>query len=149
MSLHILFADDNPDTRELMRLIFTTRLPDTTISLAKDGTGAVEFIRAGVPVDLILLDYHMPPEGNGGVVAAQEIRRLRPRAPLFFLSAYTLDHAESTARAAGAWGYLCKDAIIHTDVFTALVTGDREALRRLPLRGHKLQLFDENLPVLP
>ena len=147
MSFHILFADDNPDTRELVRLIFNSRLPNAAVTLAPDGTGAVAFIRAGVPVNLILLDYHMPPDGDGGVRAAQEIHRLRPAVPLFFLSAYTLDRAMATARASGAWGYLCKDAIIHTAVFNALVTGDRDTWRRLQLRGYKLQLFEENLPV--
>jgi len=146
---HILFADDNPDTRELVKLIFTTRLPDAAISLAKDGSGAVEFIRAGVPVDIILLDYQMPPDGNGGVVAAQKIRRLRPHVPLFFLSAYTLDHTEHTARTAGAWGYLGKEAIIHREVFVALVTQDWEAFRRLSLRGHTVQLFEENISATP
>ena len=149
MSFHLLFADDNPDTRHMMRLIFNSRLPNAAITLARDGDDAIAFIRTGVPVNLILLDYRMPPDDDGGVRAAREIHRLRPAVPLFFLSAYTLDRTMATARASGAWGYLYKDAIIHPEVFNALVTGDRDAWRRLQLRGYKLQLFEENLPVLP
>lgn len=143
---HILFADDNPDTRQLIKLIFNTRSPEITLSLAHDGFSALEVIRTGAPVDLILLDYQMPPDNTGGIWASEHIRKGLPNVPLFFLSAYTLERAKITARAVGAWGYLCKDAIIHTDVFTALTTRDWGALRQLSLRGHGVRLFEENIP---
>ena len=148
MMTHILFADDNPDTRQLIKLIFNTRSPEIALSLAKDGLSAVEFIRAGVPVDLILLDYQMPPDGNGGIWAAEHIRKLLPDVPIFFLSAYTLERAEATARAAGAWGYICKDALIRHSIFDALLAGDWLAFQQLSLRGQKVWFFEENMPHL-
>ncbi len=138
----ILFADDNPDTRQLVKLIFTARLPGTVVSLAQDGTAAVDMVRRGIPFDLVLLDYQMPPDGDGGIWAATRICRMLPAVPVFFLSAYTLERTMPVARATGAWGYLCKDSLAHREIFEVLIAGDWNALRR---SSHKHRLFEENI----
>lgn len=141
MTYRILFADDNPDTRQLVKLIFTTRLSDAVVLTAQDGTTAVDMVRHA-SFDLVLLDYQMPPDGDGGVWAATRICRRLPATPVFFLSAYTLDRTMPIARATGAWGYLCKDSLAHREIFDVLVAGDWDALSRLP---HKNRLFEENI----
>ncbi|MDF2440099.1 MAG: two-component system, OmpR family, alkaline phosphatase synthesis response regulator PhoP [Abditibacteriota bacterium] len=83
--MHILFADDELDTRELYR--FALLLAHHTMRLAADGDEAVQAVREEA-FDAIVLDLRMP--NTGGLEALSKIRTLPngQHVPIVLLSAY-------------------------------------------------------------
>ena len=97
----ILFADDDPEIREVVRIL-----------LARDGYEVVEAVngieaveKADHTIDLIILDVMMP--GCSGVEACGEIRK-KSSAPILFLTAKSRDRDKEEGFAAGGDDYLVK-----------------------------------------
>lgn len=141
---HILFADDNPDTRDLVTLIFSTRYTDVTVSTFEDGTMLMNHLHTtSQRPDLILFDYQMPPAGNGGLWVAKQIAPRWPGLPLFCLSAYSPTmQIKAELAASGTWGYLEKNCIVYREVSDALAQLDWAGLRHRP---GDILLFNENV----
>jgi DNA-binding response OmpR family regulator len=76
-------VDDRATSLEVRRLLLERE--GYEVLTASDGTAGLELF-ADRPVDLVVLDYHMP-EPNGAVVA-QRMRALKPQVPVIMLSAY-------------------------------------------------------------
>ena len=87
----LLCVDDRAASLEVRRLILERE--GYEVLTAGDGSVGLELFAAR-PVDLVVLDYHMP-EPNGAVVA-QKMRALKPEVPVIMLSA----HFEAPADAA-------------------------------------------------
>ena len=66
----ILFADDDPEIREVLRLLLTSE--GYTVAEASSGGEVLELLDGSV--DLVILDVMMP--GLGGYAVCAEIRRL-------------------------------------------------------------------------
>lgn len=79
----LLCVDDRAASLEVRRLLLERE--GYEVLTASDGTAGLELF-ADRPVDLVVLDYHMP-EPNGAVVA-QRMRALKPQVPVIMLSAY-------------------------------------------------------------
>ncbi|HZF76261.1 MAG TPA: response regulator [Acetobacteraceae bacterium] len=83
-SLTVLVVDDDP-----LVLASTAALLEEvghrTVE-AEDGARALERVRAGALVDLVITDYGMP--GMTGVEFAEELRRLRPGLPVLLATGY-------------------------------------------------------------
>lgn len=79
----LLCVDDRAASLEIRRLILERE--GYAVLTAGDGLAGLELFAAR-PVDLVVLDYHMP-EPNGAQVA-QKMRRLKPEVPVIMLSAY-------------------------------------------------------------
>lgn len=79
----LLCVDDRATSLEVRRLLLERE--GYEVLTASDGTAGLELF-ADRPVDLVVLDYHMP-EPNGAVVA-QRMRALKPQVPVIMLSAY-------------------------------------------------------------
>ncbi len=99
----ILIVDDDPDIRELLRLLLS-REGYSPIEAA-DGREAVEAVRRDPTIALILLDVMMP--RMDGFEAAPAIRALTD-APILFLTARSSDADRTAAYAGGGDDYIVK-----------------------------------------
>ena len=97
----ILFADDDPEIREVLRILLTRE--GYEVVEAVNGIEAVE--KADHTIDLIILDVMMP--GCSGVEACGEIRK-KSSAPILFLTAKSKDRDKEEGFAAGGDDYLVK-----------------------------------------
>ena len=100
---HILIVDDDPDIREVLRLLLDSR--GYQVSCAGDGQSAIDFIAGHRDVDLIILDILMP--GLSGTEACGELRALT-NAPILFLTAKTNESDRLEAYSSGGDDYLSK-----------------------------------------
>lgn len=97
----ILFADDDGEIREVVRILLEGE--GYEVVEAEDGLEAIA--KTDDTVDLIILDYKMP--GCSGVTACAEIRK-KTKAPILFLTARTQDQDKIMAFSAGCDDYLAK-----------------------------------------
>jgi DNA-binding response OmpR family regulator len=82
LAMHVLLVDDEARVREIVLRGLEAR--GFIVSLAPDGDRGVDLV-AGLAIDLVLLDLMLP--GKSGVGALEEIRALKPRLPVFALTA--------------------------------------------------------------
>lgn len=97
----IVFADDDPEIREVVRILLTRE--GYEVLEACSGFEAIE--RTDASVDLIILDVMMP--GLSGVEACVKIRE-KTSAPILFLTAKSQDGDKAAGFAAGGDDYLVK-----------------------------------------
>lgn len=121
----ILFADDDPEIREVIRVILESEGFD--LLEACDGPSAVAM--ADDSVDLIILDVMMP--GMSGISACTEIRK-KTAAPILFLTAKSADSDKTLGFSAGGDDYLSKPFSYHE-----LLLRIRALLRRYTVYGAK------------
>ena len=100
---HILFADDNPDVRELVKAIlqaagFRVSTTDTT-------EGALHLV-ATERFDALLLDYWMPQ--LTGIEVCRRIRGFDQSTPILICSGAVTEADREAAAQAGAQGYVNK-----------------------------------------
>ena len=80
--IRILVVDDEPDIRNILRILLTSR--GYAVEEAENGRKAVELVRAQPDFDLIIMDIMMP--DLNGIDACGQIRALSV-APVLFLTA--------------------------------------------------------------
>jgi DNA-binding NarL/FixJ family response regulator len=156
MTLRILIADDHPVIRQGIQRLLGSAYPEAEFRGAANGSEVIDLVRAE-PWSLLLLDIHMP--GRGGLSALTELCRLRPKLPILVLTMYPEEHYAMRVLAAGAAGYLRKEAAgrelvaavrkilaggryISEDVAEQVVnavTGDREARLIASLTNREFQ----------
>lgn len=105
--MHILFVDDNKDTRDLFSLGF--RMANHTIRLAIDGMEALALVESEV-FDVIVLDLQMPV--LGGWQTLWRIRQLPhgQKVPIALFSAYADDADMARVQEEGADALIFKPA---------------------------------------
>ncbi len=121
----ILFADDDPEIREVIRVILESEGFD--LVEAYDGPSAVA--AADEHIDLFILDVMMP--GMSGITACTEIRK-RSSAPILFLTARSTEADKTLGFSAGGDDYLSKPFSYHE-----LLLRIRALLRRYTVYGAK------------
>lgn len=99
---HILIADDNPEIREIIKVLLTGE--GFWVTEAKNGTDALAKMEKQ-NFDLIILDIMMP--GINGFETCQSIRSIS-NAPILFLSARTTDSDKMLGFSSGGDDYLEK-----------------------------------------
>lgn len=107
--VRLLIADDQELVRSGYRAIFST-YPDFEIAgVAEDGQSAIAFAQELVP-DVVLMDIRMP--GTDGIQATQAITANPKLAAthVLVLTTFDIDSYVYDALAAGASGFLLKDA---------------------------------------
>lgn len=97
----ILFADDDPEIREVIRLLLGSE--GYEIIEAADGDEAVA--KMDPSVDLVILDVMMP--GRSGIAACAEIRKISA-VPVLFLTARSQDSDKTMGFSVGGDDYLVK-----------------------------------------
>jgi DNA-binding NarL/FixJ family response regulator len=88
--VRVAIADDGALFREGLVMLLRTAGHEVVASVAA-GDELVRLVSAD-PVDVAILDIRMPPEPDGGLVAAERIRALRPETGLLLLSHYAETH---------------------------------------------------------
>jgi len=106
-SIRLLIADDHPVVRDGLSGMFAADPAFEVVGEAADGAEAVRLARSLEP-DVILMDLRMP--GMDGVTAITELARAGSTARVLVLTTYDSDSYVLPAIAAGATGYLLKDA---------------------------------------
>src|SRR5688572_25266700 len=100
---HILFADDDPDTREVVQILL--RHAGFRVSVTGDSSEVMQLL-ATDNFDALLLDNWMP--NLNGIELCRLIRSLDQKLPILFCSGAATDADKKAAFAAGAQGYLVK-----------------------------------------
>ncbi len=118
---HILVADDDADTRELVHLI----LEDAgfRVSVTGDASKVIELL-VHDRYDALLLDNWMPE--LSGVELCRKIRSFDQTIPILFCSGAVAEADKKTALSAGAQGYIGKP--FDPDELTATL---RSALKKV------------------
>jgi DNA-binding response OmpR family regulator len=100
---HILFAEDDQDTREVVQLFL--RREGFRVSVTGDSSEVLNLL-ASDHFDALLLDNWMPKVN--GIELCQLIQSLDQNIPILFCSGACTDADKEAAFAAGAQGYLAK-----------------------------------------
>lgn len=100
---HILYAEDDPDTRELVQLFL--RQAGFRVSVTGDSFEVLRLVAID-HIDALLLDNWMP--GTTGLEICREIRSFDESMPIFFCSGAVTEADKKAALSAGAQGYFTK-----------------------------------------
>ncbi|MEV6315272.1 response regulator transcription factor [Streptomyces sp. NPDC051776] len=106
----IVVVDDHPVVRLGLTGLLATEPDFQVVGEASSGTQAVDRVRVLRP-DVVLMDLRMP--GGDGVTATERITAEFPGVRVLVLTTYDTDGDIVRAVAAGATGYLLKDAAHH------------------------------------
>jgi DNA-binding NarL/FixJ family response regulator len=105
--IRVVLVDDQQMVRAGFRMVIDSQTDLRVVGEAGDGASAVELIRT-TPADVVLMDVRMP--GTDGIEATRQVTGL-PGAPrVVVLTTFDLDEYVVAAIAAGASGFLLKDA---------------------------------------
>ena len=100
---HILLADDDEDTRELLALVLSQA--GFRVSVTCDPREVMQLL-AKDRFDALVLDNWMPEVS--GVELCRRIRSVDNKTPIFFCSGAVTEADKKAAFSAGAQGYLAK-----------------------------------------
>jgi DNA-binding NarL/FixJ family response regulator len=106
-SVRVMVVDDQGLVREGLMTLLDAAAGIVPVAAAADGEEAVMLAARHRP-DVVLMDLRMP--RMGGVEATRRIREARPETEVVVLTTYADESSILDAMAAGARGYLTKDA---------------------------------------
>jgi DNA-binding NarL/FixJ family response regulator len=106
-SLRIILVDDHPIVRRGLRDILVDAFAGAAIHEVGSGREAVAMVHSHT-WHVMVLDLSLP--DGSGLDVLKRVRELRPRLPVLILSVHAADQFARRAVAAGASGYLTKDA---------------------------------------
>lgn len=136
MRKKILFADDDPEIREVVRILLESE--GYEVLEAADGGAAIQM--ADDTVDLIILDVMMPE--CSGFSACTRIRK-KTAAPILFLTAKSQESDKMMGFSAGGDDYLSKPFS-----YTELTARVKAMLRRYCVYGGKQEMEEEDVIAL-
>lgn len=118
MSVRIILADDHKIMREGLRALLAKQKEIEVIAEADSGRGVIELCSQLHP-DVVVIDISMP--DLNGIDAARQITREAPDIKVIALSMHSDKKYVKEMLAAGASGYLLKDAAFE-ELGTAIAT---------------------------
>ena len=105
--MRVLIVDDHPIFRDGLAGLLTT-LPDVVVvGTAATADDALRQLR-DTPAEVVLMDINLP--GTSGVEATRQITRVAPTTAVLVITMVDDDSTVDAALAAGARGYVLKDA---------------------------------------
>ncbi|HJU38174.1 MAG TPA: response regulator transcription factor [Tahibacter sp.] len=107
-TIRLLLVDDHAVVREGLRVLLEQQEGFVVVGEADCAAHALERLDRDAP-DVVVLDMKMP--GQGAVETIAAIGRRRPQARILVFTSYAEDSQVRDALAAGATGYLLKDAL--------------------------------------
>jgi two-component system invasion response regulator UvrY len=117
--MRVLIADDHAVFRRGLKETIIDAFPKVTFGEAKTAQETLALARRQ-DWEIAVLDISMP--GLSGLDILEDLRRLRPKLPILFLSMHPEEQYARRALKSGASGYLTKDSV--TDEL-------KDALRRI------------------
>ncbi|MGD2146344.1 MAG: response regulator transcription factor, partial [Anaerolineae bacterium] len=105
--IRVLVADDHAVVRRGLVQILDEAPDMAVVGQASTGQEVLRVVRE-TDCDVLVLDISMP--GGGGLEALKQLRSFRPGLPVLMLSVYPEKQYATRALAAGAAGYLTKEA---------------------------------------
>lgn len=104
--IKVLLCDDQAELAESIQSVLSSCNEIEVVGIASDGFEAIKGVESLSP-DVVLMDIRMP--NMNGVVATQEIKRIKPETKVLVLT--TFDDSDYILNAInnGASGYLLKD----------------------------------------
>jgi DNA-binding NarL/FixJ family response regulator len=120
--MRVALAEDGALFREGL-LMLLRAAGHQVIGSASDGDGLVALLSTQ-PADVAILDIRMPPEPDGGLITAQQLRAAHPDMGLLFLSHYAESHYLMRILQIGTEriGYRLKEKVGSVDVLTDTLT---------------------------
>ena len=106
-TLRILLVDDHPIVRRGIRDVLAEAFAGAVIHAVGSGREALMLVR-GHDWHVMILDLSLP--DGSGLEVLKRVRRWQPRLPVLILSMHSAEQFARRAIAAGASGYLTKDA---------------------------------------
>jgi DNA-binding NarL/FixJ family response regulator len=106
-ALRVVVVDDQTAVREGLETLLGLAPGIDVVGTARDGEGALALVERERP-DVVLMDLRMP--GIGGVEATRRIRSAHACTQVVVLTTFADDESVEAALAAGARGFLTKDA---------------------------------------
>jgi len=122
--MRVLIADDHAVFRRGLKETIGESFPKVTFGEAKTAQETVECVRRQ-DWEIVILDISMP--GKSGLDILDDVRRLRPKLPVLFLSMHPEEQYARRALKSGAAGYLTKDSIPEElkEAIRRILTGGR------------------------
>jgi DNA-binding NarL/FixJ family response regulator len=117
VSVRVVIVDDHAVVRTGLRLLLDGQEDIETVGEAGDAREAIFEVRACKP-DVVLLDVALP-GGKSGIEAIPDVRKEAPDAKILVLSMEDDPRYVREAFAAGAFGYVLKEAV-DTEVVEAV-----------------------------
>jgi DNA-binding NarL/FixJ family response regulator len=120
--VRVALAEDGALFRQGMLMLLEAAGHDVVASTA-DGDSLVDIL-AGEAVDVAILDIRMPPEPDGGLSTAEQLRSKHPGVGLLFLSHYAEAHYLMRILRIGseAVGYRLKEKVSSVEALTDTLT---------------------------
>jgi len=106
--MRVLIADDHAVFRRGLKETIGEAFPKVTFGEAKTAQETVEHVRRQ-DWDVVMLDISMP--GKSGLDILDDLKRLRPKLPVLFLSMHPEEQYARRALKSGAAGYLTKESV--------------------------------------
>jgi len=148
MSISILIADDQALVRTGFRMILEAEPDFCVVGEAKDGIDAIDAARESHP-DVVLMDIRMP-RMDGLEATRQIIAAGKPGTPrVLILTTFDLDEYVYDALAAGASGFLLKDAPPEQLVAGIRVIAEGESLLAPTVTRRFIEAFLRDRPPAP
>jgi two-component system, NarL family, invasion response regulator UvrY len=106
--MRVLIADDHAVFRRGLKETIGEAFPKVIFGEAKTAQETVDCVRRQ-DWEIVILDISMP--GKSGLDILDDVRRLRPKLPVLFLSMHPEEQYARRALKSGAAGYLTKDSV--------------------------------------
>jgi len=106
-ALRVILVDDHPVVRRGLRQLLTDAFAGAVVHEVGSGREAIATLHTQA-WNVMVLDLSLP--DGSGLDVLKRVRELRPRLPVLILSVHAADQFARRAIAAGASGYLTKDA---------------------------------------
>jgi DNA-binding response OmpR family regulator len=100
----ILLVDDDPYIRSLGREILEKL--GYQVETAENGDEVLAKFHRDRPLDLVILDYHLP--GMSGLEVIRRLKAMSPEAFVLVASGFFSNRDREVLAAGGATGFLCK-----------------------------------------
>lgn len=133
--IQVVIADDHPVVREGLRSLILTAADMEVVGEAGTGAEAVERAQALQP-EIMLLDIRMP--GGNGLAVLRQIKAVSPDTSVIMVTMHDNPDYISRAIAAGAAGYVLKEAS-RQDFLTAIRTVLKPSAAPTPVLLSKTQ----------
>ena len=103
-AIQILLVDDDPYIRSLGRELLEKL--GYAVETAGNGEEVLAKFRQGRPLDLVILDYHLP--GMSGLEVVRRLKMVFPGTEVLVASGFFSNQDREQLTAGGATGFLCK-----------------------------------------